>query len=43
MSTFYTLVSQRTAEETFAHKRQIFLAEQGYKYRIEERILDDFE
>ncbi|MEA2101087.1 MAG: DNA repair helicase XPB [Thermodesulfobacteriota bacterium] len=43
MSTFYTLVSQRTAEETFAHKRQIFLAEQGYKYRIEERSRDDLE
>lgn len=36
VSTFYTLVSRRTSEEDFAHKRQIFLAEQGYKYTIEE-------
>jgi len=41
ISTFYTLVSARTTEEAFAHKRQIFLAEQGYKYRIEEWSLDD--
>ncbi len=41
ISTFYTLVSQRTTEEEFAHKRQIFLAEQGYKYRIEEWTLDE--
>lgn len=41
VSTFYTLVSQRTSEEAFAHKRQIFLAEQGYKYRIEEWSRDD--
>jgi DNA excision repair protein ERCC-3 len=36
VSTFYTLVSRRTSEEDFAHKRQIFLAEQGYTYTIEE-------
>ncbi len=36
ISTFYTLVSRQTSEEDFAHKRQIFLAEQGYKYTIEE-------
>jgi DNA excision repair protein ERCC-3 len=36
VSTFYTLVSRGTSEEDFAHKRQIFLAEQGYKYTIEE-------
>jgi DNA excision repair protein ERCC-3 len=36
VSTFYTLVSRGTSEEEFAHKRQIFLAEQGYKYTIEE-------
>ncbi len=41
ISTFYTLVSARTTEEAFAHKRQIFLAEQGYKYRIEQWSLDD--
>jgi len=43
MSTFYTLVSQRTSEEAFAHKRQIFLAEQGYKYKIEEWSRDDID
>ncbi|MGC9324530.1 MAG: DNA repair helicase XPB [Desulfomonilia bacterium] len=43
VSTFYTLVSKLTAEETFAHKRQVFLAEQGYKYRIEEWSNDDFD
>jgi len=31
---FYTLVSLRTCEE-FARHRQLFLAEQGYSYRIE--------
>lgn len=36
---FYTLVSLRTCEEDFARHRQLFLAEQGYSYRIE--ILDD--
>jgi DNA excision repair protein ERCC-3 len=43
MSTFYTLVSQRTSEEAFAHKRQVFLAEQGYKYKIEEWSRDDID
>ncbi|MBN2298256.1 MAG: DEAD/DEAH box helicase [Deltaproteobacteria bacterium] len=41
ISTFYTLVSCQTTEEAFAHKRQIFLAEQGYKYRIEQWSRDD--
>ncbi|HLO84550.1 MAG TPA: DNA repair helicase XPB [Nostocaceae cyanobacterium] len=36
---FYTLVSLRTCEEEFARHRQLFLAEQGYSYRIE--ILDE--
>lgn len=36
---FYTLVSLRTCEEEFARHRQLFLAEQGYSYRIE--IVDD--
>lgn len=36
VSSFYSLVSRQTSEEEFAHKRQIFLAEQGYKYTIEE-------
>jgi DNA excision repair protein ERCC-3 len=34
---FYTLVSTRTCEEDFARHRQLFLAEQGYSYRIEVR------
>jgi len=34
-SYFYTLVSRDTREQDFALKRQMFLAEQGYKYRIE--------
>ena len=41
LSTFYTLVSRHTVEEDFAHKRQVFLAEQGYRYRIEEWSRDD--
>lgn len=32
---FYTLVSQDTREQEFARKRQLFLAEQGYRYAIE--------
>lgn len=31
---FYTLVSQDTAEQDFAIKRQLFLCEQGYAYEI---------
>ncbi len=34
-SYFYTLVSRDTKEQDFALNRQMFLAEQGYKYRIE--------
>ncbi|MGA1869462.1 MAG: DNA repair helicase XPB [bacterium] len=34
-SYFYTLVSRDTKEQDFALKRQMFLAEQGYKYKIE--------
>ena len=41
ISTFYSLVTKETSEELFAHKRQVFLAEQGYRYRIEEWSLDD--
>jgi DNA excision repair protein ERCC-3 len=33
-SRFYTLVSRDTVEQDFAHKRQLFLVEQGYRYRI---------
>jgi DNA excision repair protein ERCC-3 len=31
---FYTLVSRDTVEQDFALKRQLFLCEQGYQYRI---------
>jgi DNA excision repair protein ERCC-3 len=31
---FYSLVTRETKEEDFAHHRQLFLAEQGYAYRI---------
>jgi DNA excision repair protein ERCC-3 len=34
---FYTLVTRDTSELDFAHNRQLFLAEQGYEYRVEER------
>ncbi len=33
---FYTLVSKGTKEEEWAQKRQLFLVEQGYQYRIME-------
>ncbi len=33
-ATFYTLVSRDTKEQEFASHRQIFLAEQGYRYEI---------
>jgi DNA excision repair protein ERCC-3 len=32
---FYTLVSADTEEQTYAERRQLFLTEQGYPYRIE--------
>ncbi|MCD6569277.1 MAG: DEAD/DEAH box helicase [Deltaproteobacteria bacterium] len=41
VSRFYTLVTEQTSEEIFAHKRQIFLAEQGYRYTIEEWSCED--
>lgn len=31
---FYTLVSHETSEQEYAHKRQLFLAEQGYRYSV---------
>lgn len=34
LSYFYTLVSKGTDEQSFAVNRQMFLVEQGYKYRI---------
>jgi DNA excision repair protein ERCC-3 len=33
-ATFYSVVSENTREQEFAQKRQLFLAEQGYTYRI---------
>ena len=33
-ATFYTLVSRDTKDQDFASHRQIFLAEQGYRYEI---------
>jgi DNA excision repair protein ERCC-3 len=32
---FYSLVTKDTVEQDFALKRQLFLCEQGYAYRIE--------
>lgn len=43
-ATFYSVVSENTREQEFAEKRQLFLAEQGYAYRIqrsEDMDLDD--
>ncbi len=34
---FYTIVTRDTVEQEFGEKRQLFLAEQGYAYRIEGR------
>jgi DNA excision repair protein ERCC-3 len=34
---FYTLITRDTVEQTFGEKRQLFLTEQGYAYRIESR------
>jgi DNA excision repair protein ERCC-3 len=31
---FYTVVTEDTVEQQFAQKRQLFLTEQGYRYRI---------
>ena len=36
---FFTLVSQDTREEEFAHHRKLFLIEQGYAYSI---VIPDF-
>ena len=33
-ATFYALVTRDTVEQDFAHKRQLFLTEQGYRYII---------
>ena len=31
---FYALVSRETIEQDYAHRRQLFLAEQGYRYTV---------
>jgi DNA excision repair protein ERCC-3 len=33
---FYSVITRDTKEEDFAHKRQLFLTEQGYRYTIQE-------
>ena len=40
---FYTLVSQDTAEMSFSRKRQRFLVEQGYAYKVVTKLtgIDD--
>ena len=35
-ASFYSVVSRNTREQEFAHKRQLFLTEQGYSYYIQE-------
>jgi DNA excision repair protein ERCC-3 len=32
---FYSLVSAESKEEQYAHRRQMFLVEQGYQYRLQ--------
>ena len=39
-ATFYTLVTAGSREQTFAQRRQLFLAEQGYSYQIIEDFTD---
>jgi DNA excision repair protein ERCC-3 len=41
ISYFYSLISRDTSEQEFARNRQLFLTEQGYRYLIESRHLDD--
>jgi DNA excision repair protein ERCC-3 len=36
-ASFYTIVTRDTTEQTYGERRQLFLAEQGYAYRIESR------
>lgn len=38
---FYTLVTSYTLEQEFAHHRQLFLIEQGYRYQIEDYTEDE--
>lgn len=39
---FYTLVTNDSKDEEYAHKRQLFLVEQGYSYRIVDAKDDEF-
>lgn len=41
LSYFYSLISRDTSEQVFAQNRQLFLTEQGYRYQIESRHLDE--
>ena len=36
-ASFYTVVTRDTTEQDFSERRQLFLTEQGYAYRIETR------
>jgi DNA excision repair protein ERCC-3 len=36
---WYTVVTRDTKEQEFAHKRQLFLTEQGYRYSIDDRVM----
>ena len=38
---FYSVVTRDTNEQEYANKRQLFLTEQGYRYRIETIELDE--
>ncbi len=37
---FYTLVSENTIDQEYAMKRQIFLVEQGYDYKVKEYVFN---
>ena len=41
ISYFYSLISRDTSEQEFARNRQLFLTEQGYRYLIESRYIDE--
>jgi len=41
ISYFYSLISRDTTEQEFARNRQLFLTEQGYRYLIESRHIED--
>ena len=36
-ASFYSLITRDTIEQTYGERRQLFLTEQGYAYRIESR------